>query len=148
MNEGAYMVYHPEIMDIVCYHCDLNATTPAASMGQAPAAPTAGVYQLKPTDAYHSRVFIEPLGLELRAWAGEITALTVDFGTKRVTVTFAPVAANVLQNYRLEVAPTGQGSRSATDFKIAQPAGAKLERGAYSLPTGGGGLSAVISYTA
>jgi len=142
MNMGSYLVRHADL-GYLCYLCNLE-TSQDIDAKVHPGDAT-GKVTLTPQDAYHRRVYLEPLGLELRALAGSVVSTSVDFGQHTITVTLADEASTG-QSLRLEVSPLAAEKRQTANFQIVSPA-CTFERGAYTVPKDSGHLSqVVISY--
>ena len=151
MTVGAHLVNHT-LLGWACFLCD------------ALAAP-GGALTVAPRDSFRTRVYIEPLGLHLRAWTAAVANVTLDWAARTATVTLeAPGAATeawaaelahaggprpaerVLARppspgespfpfYRLQVEAAAPAARPFT-FKVVSPAGAALVRGAWQWPAG------------
>jgi len=123
MNQGAYLVQSDEL-GWQCYLCDLSF-----SEGQVP--PSAvNRLRLEPRDAYRQRIYVEPLGLELRAQAGFVKAVDWDMSGKKLVVILMP-GEEILSAARLEVNIMA-ASRGVIETAIDNPM-AKFERGAYTI---------------
>ena len=143
---GSFLVQHPTL-GWLCYLCNLAAgsTSSAASFAVA--------------DSYHVRAFLEPLGVQLTAEAGNLQAISVDLAAKTATVTFAPATASPasahghasapFSNLRLNVTKTAS-SRPGSGFamKDASGNGVPVVRGAFQLPPAAtGATTATLTWT-
>lgn len=164
---GSYLVNHT-VLGFTCFLCD--ASTPSASPATA--------VTVTPRDSFHTRVYIEPLGLHLLALTGVISNVTVDWASQSVTVVFeapgqpsqewngeleaaAPrasemvlarpldLAASPFSNFRLLVEAAAPATRPFT-FDVTSPAGAQVVRGAWQWSAGSPTQPgvAVITWTA
>jgi hypothetical protein len=94
---GGYLVNN-SVLGWTCHLCDAIAA-PAA--GGAASSPVTVV----PRDTFHARVYVEPLGLDLRAWAGAFSNVTVDFTSRTVTVNLeAPGSPSAIAAHNAELA--------------------------------------------
>ena len=134
--------------------------TAAAAAAAAAAAETAWfpgdgpeVYTVLPRDAYRQRVYLEPLGLFLRADTGTFASVTLDRAARRVRVAFAPPAATAagVRTYevlRLRADKTArpEARRPGANFRLVSPLGVTRARGAWELPGAEGAVLAVLAY--
>ena len=148
-ESGAYLVRHPDAaVGFVCFLCNLlnvSGTTAAT---------------FAPTDAYRSRVYVEPLGLHLVAQAGFFAQVALDLGAATCVVTFQPVASWP-PSTELEAGPaysfirmqlkktTSDSIRPGSSFQVVDSGSgqvAPLVRNAYQIspPTGTTGAAQVI----
>ena len=166
LEAGATLVLHPALGPL-CYLCDLApqpqptaATATAAAAAAAAAAETAWFpgdgpegYTVLPRDAYRQRVYLEPLGLFLRADTGIFASVTLDRAARRVRVAFAPPAATAagVRTYdvlRLRADKTArpEARRPGANFRLVSPLGVTRARGAWELPGAEGAVLAVFAY--
>ena len=164
LEAGATLVLHSALGPL-CYLCDLapqptTATATAAAAAAAAAAETAWfpgdgpeVYTVLPRDAYRQRVYLEPLGLFLRADTGTFASVTLDRAARRVRVAFAPPAATAagVRTYevlRLRADKTArpEARRPGANFRLVSPLGVTRARGAWELPGAEGAVLAVLAY--
>lgn len=126
IQTGAYLVTHPTPgVGYACFLCSLASQNATGAV-------------LTPTDAYHARVFLEPVGTHLVAQAGTFAQVSVDFAARTATLLFAPAAAAAgsrpFSNLRLHVEKTSApGLRPGSAFTLAYAA-----TGAAIAPTRGG----------
>ena len=111
------------------------------------------VYTVLPRDAYRQRVYLEPLGLFLRADTGTFASVTLDRAARRVRVAFAPPAATAagVRTYdvlRLRADKTArpEARRPGANFRLVSPLGVTRARGAWELPGAEGAVLAVLAY--
>ena len=96
LESGSYYVEHPRLGPL-CFLCSAENTTGSSttstSQFSAGTGTAAATTIIKPADAYHKRVFIEPLSVYLVAVAGTIAQL--DFSklqAREVLLTFDATA--------------------------------------------------------
>ena len=160
LEAGATLVLHSALGPL-CYLCDLAPQpTTATATAAATAAETAWfpgdgpeVYTVLPRDAYRQRVYLEPLGLFLRADTGTFASVTLDRAARRVRVAFAPPAATAagVRTYevlRLRADKTArpEARRPGANFRLVSPLGVTRARGAWELPGAEGAVLAVLAY--
>ena len=170
LEAGATLVLHSALGPL-CYLCDLAPQPTAAATTTATAAATAAetaataaetawfpgdgpeVYTVLPRDAYRQRVYLEPLGLFLRADTGTFASVTLDRAARRVRVAFAPPAATAagVRTYdvlRLRADKTArpEARRPGANFRLVSPLGVTRSRGAWELPGAEGAVLAVFAY--
>lgn len=107
-NAGAYLLFNQLGVDWLCFLCNHEVITQAAANAYAPTnssstAPGNVTVNLTPTDSYHRRVYIQPLGLYLVAEAGVFETVQIDFGRQTVNVSFAALADTPSSRVRLRV---------------------------------------------
>ncbi len=141
LEASATLVLHPQ-RGPLCFLCDL-------STGAADAPLT-----VLPRDAYRQRVYLEPLGLYLRADTGVLAAVTLHRAAQRVTVSFAPPTAtpagtrtyDVLR-LRADKVSQPEARRPGANFRLVEPtAGVVRARGAWELPASEDAVTAVLAY--
>ena len=125
LEAASYLVQHPTL-GTVCYLCDLQQ--PARS------AQGSGALVFSPRDAYRQRIFIEPIAMYVQADVGTFEQVTVDLDAKRVTIVFAEAGAGATFDARRLRAEKTSADRNANTFRLVQPAGAQLVRGAWTFP--------------
>jgi hypothetical protein len=105
------------------------------------------------------RSFIEPLGIQLTAEAGNLQAVAVDLAAKRATITFAPATSSPASAHghasapfsflRLNVTKTAS-ARPGAGFALADSGGNSVPvvRGAFALPpAASGATTATLTWT-
>lgn len=156
MTVGAHLVNH-SLLGWACFLCD--------AVGPAPAAAAAGPLTLTPRDSFRTRVYVEPLGLHLRAWTSAVANVTLDWAARTATVTLEAATAGVdawaaelaygggrrpaervrarplpagaapFPFYRLQVEAAAPQARPFA-FTVVSPASAQLVRGAWQWAAG------------
>jgi len=97
-----------------------------------------GEIRIQPKDGARTRLFVAPIGAWLTLEAGKIDAATYVPATGKLTLTLA-AKDPATPAARLIVEATTKGA------KAYRPAGATLDRGAYTLPLGDGPTTVVLS---
>ena len=97
-----------------------------------------GEIRIQPKDGARTRLFVAPIGAWLTLEAGKIDAATYVPAAGKLTLTLAAKDA-ATPAARLIVEATTKGA------KAYRPAGATLDRGAYTLPLGDGPTTVVLS---
>jgi hypothetical protein len=121
---SAYAVNHTTLGQAVCYLCDLTTSTDNT------------VWSVMPRDAFHRRVYIEPLGTAFSLDTGTIESVVVDWHAHTVTLVLNTVPSPALFTiYRLHVHHLAACTvRAACDIIIVSPANPPVERGAFEIP--------------
>lgn len=89
---SAYAVNHKTLGQAVCYLCDLTLSDNNT------------VWTVVPRDAFHRRVYIEPLGTVFSLDTGTIDFMTVDWKAKTVALVLSAVSTPALFTvYQLHV---------------------------------------------
>ena len=126
-----------------CFSC-LSSLSPLSHVSHLPSVCIGGAVTFTVRDSYKQRVYLEPLALYLQADVGAFQTVKMDLAAKTVTVTFAAAGDNAsFATRRLRVQKLS-GARPGGSFKMVQPAGAALVRGAYQFPASSS--EAVISW--
>lgn len=126
LEAGSYFV-RSATLGQVCFLCDLSVAGSSAASG-------ADVAAYTPRDSYKIRTYIEPLGLYLQLDAGTFKKVVIDFDAKTIKLVFSlETSAATFITRRLRVEKVSD-ARPGTDFKLVQPASAKVVRSAYEFP--------------
>ena len=125
LEAASYLVQHPTL-GTVCYLCDLQETAHGVQ--------SSGVLTFSPRDAYRQRAFIEPIAMYVQADVGIFEQVTVDLNARRATFVFAEAGTGATFDVRRLRAEKTSASRNASNFRLVQPAGAQLVRGAWTFP--------------
>lgn len=118
-QSGAYFVHHPDLGGKpVCYLCNI-------------AEDAHGITTIVPTDMYHRRVYLEPLGLYLTLDSGTFASLEVDLSAKYVNISFALDNRDaIFSTWRLRVDKLSS-ARPGNNFEVGA---LKKIRGAFEVP--------------
>ncbi|CAF0936759.1 unnamed protein product [Adineta ricciae] len=121
--QSAYAVNHTILGEAVCYLCDLTLT------GET------NVWNVTPRDAFHRRVYIEPLGTAFSLDAGMIESIVVNWHAQSVVIVLSAVKSPVpFTVYRLHVDHLAScNARTACDLVIVSPANPPVVRGAFEI---------------
>jgi hypothetical protein len=121
--QSAYAVNHKMLGQPVCYLCDLTLSANNT------------VWNVKPRDAFHRRVYIEPLGTAFLLDTGTIDSMVVDYSAKTVTLVLSAVPSPAMfAVYRLHIDhPASCSSRVACDIAITSPANPPVVRDAFEI---------------
>jgi len=132
INAGAYLVRNAAVGGgWECFLCDL-VTSPTAAAAES--------VTLVPRDLFHARLYVQPIGLDVRADAGTFRNATLDLSARTLVLRLdtEPLADHVSPpkaRVRLSTPALAAGHRSATNFVASSAAGELLPlvRGAYEL---------------
>ena len=120
---SAYAVNHKVLGQVVCYLCDLTLSANNT------------VWTITPRDAFHRRVYIEPLGTAFSLDTGTIDSAMVDWHAKTVMLVLSVVPSPApFAVYRLHVdhlAPCT--ARVGCDIVVVSPPNPPIVRGAYEI---------------
>jgi hypothetical protein len=121
--QSAYAVNHKMLGQPVCYLCDLTLSTDNT------------IWNIVPRDAFHRRVYVEPLGTAFTLDTGTIDSMVVDYNAKTVVLVLSAVPSPaIFAVYRLHVDhPASCTSRVACDIVITSPANPPVVRGAFEI---------------
>ncbi len=121
--QSAYAVNHSMIGQAVCYLCDLTTSTDNT------------VWNVIPRDAFHHRVYIEPLGTAFSLDTGMIDSVVVDWRAKTVVLLLSAVPSPApFTVYRLHVDHLAAWTaRVGCDIAIVSPAHPPVVRGAFEI---------------
>ena len=121
---SAYAVNHSIFGVPVCYLCDLTTSDDATT------------WHMIPRDAFHRRLYIEPLGTAFALDAGTVESAEVDWSTKTVLlVLIAGRSSAPFTVYRLHVDHLASCSlRVGCDIAIVSPPDPPVVRGAFEIP--------------
>ena len=121
--QSAYAVNHTTLSQPVCYLCDLTSSADNA------------VWTVVPRDAFHRRVYIEPLGTVLLLDTGTIDSVTVNWRAKTVALVLSAVSSPAsFAVYRLHVDhPAACTARAGCDITVVSPPNPPVVRGAYEI---------------
>ncbi len=119
----AYAVNHKTLGQAVCYLCDLTLSTNNT------------VWNVIPRDAFHRRVYIEPLGTAFTLDTGTIDSVVVDYSAKTVALVLSAAPSPAMfAAYRLHVDhPAACTTRMACDIVIVSPTNPPVVRGAFEI---------------
>jgi len=122
--QSAYAVNHSTFGYPVCYLCDLTMSMNAT------------VWNIIPRDAFHRRVYVEPLGTAFTLDAGTFESITVNWYTQSITLVFSAVAPPALFNvYRLHVDHLASCStRVGCNLVVISPPNPPMVRGGFEIP--------------
>jgi hypothetical protein len=120
---SSYAVNHTMLGQAVCYLCDLTISTNST------------VWNVVPRDAFHRRVYIEPLGTAFSLDTGTIGSVVVDWRAKTVVLVLSAVPSPALFTvYRLHVDHLAAcTARMGCDIAIVSPAHPPVVRGAFEI---------------
>jgi hypothetical protein len=143
---GSFLVSHPT-KGWLCYLCNTAAGS------------TPTYVSFTAVDSYRVRSFLEPLGVQLTAEAGNLQSIALDLAAKKVTITFAPAtsspasardhAAAPFSNLRLKVDKTA-AQRPGSNFALADGSGNNVPvvRGAFQFaPAATGATTATLTWS-
>jgi hypothetical protein len=121
--QSAYAVNHKTLGRVVCYLCDLTTSTNNT------------VWNVIPRDAFHRRVYIEPLGTAFTLDTGTIDSVDVDWNAKTVRLVLSAVPSPApFAVYRLHVDHLAAcTARVGCDIVIVSPANPPVVRGAFEI---------------
>lgn len=121
--QSAYAVNHTVLGQAVCYLCDITVSTDN------------NVWNVISRDAFHRRVYIEPLGTAFLLDTGTMDSVTMDWRAKTVTLILSAVASPVpFSVYRLHVDHLATcNARPGCDITITSPANPPVVRGAFEI---------------
>lgn len=142
-HAGAFLVEDPELGQL-CFLCDVvdGGNNDGAEGGGG------GAVLVKPRDAWHKKLFVGSLGVEIISEAGRIESLAVS--SSALVVTFEDVAQQPLVSVlrlRVEQPAMLSGNRPALDVApsrvgdVAPP----LKRGAWEIAPAPGGKTTVVT---
>ena len=124
-NSGAYAVNHGEF-GWLGFGCAISGVGP--------------VVGITPTDAFHRRVYIAPLGLWLTLDSGTFDRVDYNTSTGAVTAVLSPATANC-PTALLLISRPGAPGQPAYHPTVSYT----IIRGGYSIPLGGSALSVVLT---
>lgn len=124
----------------LCYLCNLAAGS----------SPTSASFTI--VDAYRVRAFIEPLGVQLTAEAGNLQAIAIDLAAKKASITFAPATSSPASVHDHAIAPfsflrlnvtKSASTRPGSAFALSDAGGNNVPvvRGAFQLPPSASGVT-------
>jgi hypothetical protein len=108
---SSFLVHHP-LLGWQCYLCNMGDQQTSTILGWTP------------TDPYHVRSYVEPLGTLFIAEAGNFSSFSLDTMKQTVTVTFSPAAptpgaSRLFTNLRLRIDKTASITiRPGTNFQV------------------------------